>query len=152
MTYVVGDKVRYVGSMTPDCFGLEGTVVSITGPSDISVDFGLDRNYGVLPSSLELIRPSGPQDTILDEAKGLVYGNRGTDYGHPAVDYDRVAKIWSGILGVDVTRLQAIQCMIGIKLSRLSNTPHHHDSWVDIAGYAECGNRVVKYEQGDENS
>lgn len=90
--------------------------------------------------------------TALDEAKKLVYGNRQNDYGHPAYDYERVAQIWTGILGVEVTRLQAIQCMIGIKLSRLSNSPHHKDSWVDIAGYAECGDRIRKFELGEEDA
>jgi hypothetical protein len=28
--------------------------------------------------------------------------------------------------------------MIGVKMSRLCATPWHHDSLVDIPGYAEC--------------
>ena len=89
---------------------------------------------------------------VLEEALGLVYGDRGVAYGHPAVDYQRTAKLWGAILGIEMTAVQAIQCMIAMKLSRLCNTPDHRDSWVDVGGYAECGWRTVEYEKGNLDS
>jgi hypothetical protein len=76
--------------------------------------------------------------TILTEAHKLVHGVRGKTYSHPFEDFSRTAKIWSAILGVEVTPEQAVLCMIGVKMSRLCATPGHHDSLVDIPGYAEC--------------
>src|SRR3954467_3564604 len=35
-----------------------------------------------------------PEDTILDEAKRAVYGDREASYGHPKVDFERTATLW----------------------------------------------------------
>ena len=82
--------------------------------------------------------------SILDVAHELVHGERGATYGHPLDDYTRTAKLWSAILGIEVTAEQAILCMIAVKMSRLCNTMEHEDSVVDCAGYAECLSMVVK--------
>jgi hypothetical protein len=78
----------------------------------------------------------GFKSNVLKEADGLVHGNRGEDYGHPLDDFKRTSKIWSAILGNDVTPQQVGLCMIGVKLSREVNRPKR-DNRVDIAGYAE---------------
>jgi hypothetical protein len=81
--------------------------------------------------------------TILEEAQKLVYGDRNAAYGHPHDDYTRTAKIWSAILGIDVTPLQACLCMIGVKISREVHG-HRRDTLVDIAGYADCCQRIAE--------
>lgn len=82
-----------------------------------------------------------PPSTALDEAQNLVYGERQGNYGHPYVDYSKTAKMWSGILGIDVSVEQAVMCMAAVKMSRELNKPKR-DNRVDLAGYAECLNRV----------
>ncbi len=84
------------------------------------------------------------RESILHEAHTLVHGVRGEDYGHPYHDFSRTAKIWSAILGVDVTPEQVALCMIGVKMSRECNRPKR-DNRVDIAGYAEALDMVVNY-------
>ena len=84
------------------------------------------------------------RESILFEAHNLVHGVRGEDYGHPYEDFSRTAKIWSAILGVDVTPEQVALCMIGVKMSRECNKPKR-DNRVDIAGYAEALDMVVNY-------
>ncbi len=84
------------------------------------------------------------RESILFEAHNLVHGVRGEDYGHPYHDFSRTAKIWSAILGVDVTPEQVALCMIGVKMSRECNRPKR-DNRVDIAGYAEALDMVVNY-------
>jgi hypothetical protein len=74
--------------------------------------------------------------SILSEADKLIHGDRQKTYSHPFNDFTRTAKIWSAILGCDVTAEQVALCMIGIKISRLCATPDHRDSLIDIAGYA----------------
>ena len=81
------------------------------------------------------------KESALQEAQRLVYGDRGKDYGHPFVDYTKTARLWSIILGTDVTCEQAILCMVAVKISREIHNPKR-DNRVDMAGYAECLERV----------
>jgi hypothetical protein len=64
----------------------------------------------------EKLQPVDKPRTNLDEAKSLVYGDRNDAYGHPADDYERTARIWSAILGVEITAKQAVLCMAGVKI------------------------------------
>lgn len=81
--------------------------------------------------------------TVLDEAKVLVHGDRGTTYGHPIEDYTRTGKIWGAILGTDAIdpRICCLM-MCAVKMSREVNK-HKRDNLVDLAGYAECANMVA---------
>lgn len=88
--------------------------------------------------------------SVTRQAHELVYGDRNKSYGHPADDYTRTAKLWSAILGIDISPKQAALCMVALKVSRLCNDPDHHDSIVDIAGYAEVYNRIGRRERGLE--
>lgn len=83
---------------------------------------------------------------ITVEANDIVMGDRQDDYGHPYHDFFRTAKIWSAIIGVDVTPQQVALCMIGVKVSRECNK-HKRDNLVDIAGYAETCSMVNDYER-----
>lgn len=82
-------------------------------------------------------------DTILDEAKKLVYGPRQEEYGHPIDDFTRTAKMWSAILGVPIDAEQVGLCMIAVKISRHCWRTKT-DNLVDIAGYAETLNLIRK--------
>ena len=86
--------------------------------------------------------------TISDEAKGLVYGNRRMDYGHPIDDYTRTGMIFGAILSewakkaatskepLAVPPELAALCMVGVKMSREVNKPKR-DNRVDGCGYWE---------------
>lgn len=71
------------------------------------------------------------------QAQALVYGARGKDYGNPWTDFSKTAQAWSALFGWDVTPEKVAMAMICVKLSRLVQSPHHKDSVVDLAGYAE---------------
>jgi hypothetical protein len=86
------------------------------------------------------------RETVLEEAQRLVYGDRGAAYGHPLDDYTRTARIWSAILGIEVTAEQAVLCMIGVKISRECNQGKR-DNRTDMAGYAECLERIAEERQ-----
>ena len=76
---------------------------------------------------------------ILAKAESMINGPRAKDYGDAYENHKRIAEIWSVILGKQITVSQVYQCMIGVKLSRLIETPDHTDSWVDICGYSSLG-------------
>lgn len=76
---------------------------------------------------------------ILNKAESLVNGPRAKEYGDAHENHDRIAKMWSVLLDTEVSVEQVYQCMIAVKLARLTVTPEHEDSWVDIAGYAALG-------------
>lgn len=80
-------------------------------------------------------------ENILKEADRIVGGDRNAAYGHPKTDFERTAKIWSAILGVEVKAEQVPLCMIGVKMSRQCNAAKR-DNWVDMAGYAQTGYMV----------
>lgn len=87
------------------------------------------------------------RETILQEAGRLTRGNRNADYGHPLDDFTRTAALWTAVLGTPVDYRQAIVCMMLVKISRLAHTPEHHDSIVDIAGYADCLDMAITKER-----
>lgn len=82
---------------------------------------------------------AGVPSSVLDEADRTITGQRAQDYGEAKASFERVAAIWSAILGTPVTGQQVALCMVGLKVSRATTTPAHRDSYVDIAGYAALG-------------
>lgn len=87
-------------------------------------------------------------DLVLSAARDAVYGDREAEYGHPADDLERTAKMWTayldarGWLGPGLTAEDVALMHLDVKRSRLMTTPDHHDSQVDLAGWAECYARV----------
>lgn len=83
---------------------------------------------------------------ILDKARWICH-ERGKDYGHPHEDFSKIAKIWSVIFGVDILPEQIALAMMGVKIARIcqSETFYHEDSVLDLAGYANCLEKVAKY-------
>jgi hypothetical protein len=88
-------------------------------------------------------------DSVLDEAKRLVYGDRERDYDHPINDFTRSAGVlnalgYRGPGGRDLKPEDIALLQIAVKLSR---EVHHvkRDNLVDICGYAETRRRVLDY-------
>ena len=79
------------------------------------------------------------REEILNKAEGLVNGPRAKAYGDAHDNHERIAKIWSVLLGKEVSVSQVYQCMVAVKLARLTVTPDHEDSWIDICGYGALG-------------
>lgn len=77
------------------------------------------------------------KESVTEEAHRIVNGARRNDYGTPLDNNDLTARLWSPILGIEVTAEQVALCMIQVKAARLLHTPHHHDSLVDICGWAQ---------------
>jgi hypothetical protein len=88
--------------------------------------------------------------TILEEAGRLVHGERGADYGHPAIDYSCTADMWRALIkrryNVDAPITPDFAClmMVAVKLSREAGK-QKTDNLVDAAGYLECADMCLKY-------
>jgi len=79
----------------------------------------------------------------LREAARIIAGDRDIQYGGPEENFDRIARIWSVILGINITQEDVGMLMIGLKIARYANkSGFQPDTWIDIAGYAGCGYEV----------
>lgn len=65
-------------------------------------------------------------------------------YGPPEESMRRIALIWSGILGAEITPEKVALMMLGLKAARLSIDPRHVDSLVDAGGYVRILERLAK--------
>jgi hypothetical protein len=72
--------------------------------------------------------------TLLDEAYLLVTNDRNLSYDHPAVNFRRIADLWSVVLGIKVDPDQVGMCMVMVKLAREIHD-HKRDNIVDAIGY-----------------
>ena len=79
----------------------------------------------------------GTED-ILTEALNLTTGDRQNQYGPPDQDFVRTAQMWSALKGVKFSTTDVADFQICIKLSRNTHQKKR-DNYVDIAGYARCG-------------
>lgn len=95
---------------------------------------------------------SPPSESILDEAKRLVCGDRQASYGPPDQDFQRTADMINGLFkdyfkeGCEFKPKDVAAIMILIKLSR-NRHQNKRDNPVDIAGYAHCMNVCMECEK-----
>lgn len=87
------------------------------------------------------------RDEILKDAM-IAVADREMDYGAPEECFETTAQIWNAILGRKTLKEQlsgadVAMMLIGLKLARLTASPDHRDSQVDIAGYAALMSEVV---------
>jgi hypothetical protein len=96
-----------------------------------------------------------PQETVLQprvqalrEAATIIAGDRDVQYGGPEENFTRIAKIWSVIVGVEISPEDVAMMMVGLKVARYaSKSGFQPDTWIDIAGYAGCGYEVGSVEK-----
>lgn len=81
--------------------------------------------------------------SVLEEAQGLIHGDRNEAYGHPLDNHQATADLMRVFLrrkyGVDLPLEAEDVCWFNVlqKVSREANAPKH-DSLVDVAGYVGC--------------
>lgn len=79
------------------------------------------------------------RETVLDDAKHAVCGDRDKQYGSPEDSFERIARFWSVYLHKDLSACDVANMMILFKVGRNITGEPKLDNWVDIAGYAACG-------------
>ena len=95
-----------------------------------------------------------PTGSILDEAQGIIWGDREKTYGEPDVNLKRIATLWNAFLvsrykhgytgePYEITSEDVCWMMVLLKASRQMNTPKR-DNLVDAAGYIGLIERIQK--------
>ncbi len=91
---------------------------------------------------------------ILDGAAEAVLHQRNKSYGEPDEDFQRIAELLNALgvrlNGNRLTGHNVSMIMIQLKMSRLTWSPTHKDSWLDIAGYAACGYETAMLQEARE--
>lgn len=77
----------------------------------------------------------------------VVTHDRAPKYGHPSVNYDRLARMRGIIDECEDPAATEVLHMLAVKLCRLIETPDHLDSWIDVAGYARVGVMLMDEEK-----
>lgn len=85
-----------------------------------------------------------PPEVLVPEADiaGLL-AVRGSAYGSPLINHQRIADLWSAYLRTEITAEQAAMCMALVKVARLIQSPDHADSLHDLAGYVEVYRQII---------
>jgi len=76
------------------------------------------------------------------EAHRLVFGDRGTAYGHPAKNFDDIAEVWNAHLGTKMDATDVASLMTLFKIAR-GKSGYKRDNVIDAIGYQIAGQRVV---------
>lgn len=64
-------------------------------------------------------------------------------YGDPIETFVNIAKVWSGILGIEVNPTDVPLCMVGMKLVRTTQAPDYSDNSDDVDGYMDIFRQLV---------
>jgi hypothetical protein len=89
------------------------------------------------------------RNSIIDQAKSLINGERETTYGDPLVAHGHIAKGWSAILGVEKIPPSTVALMMAwLKISRILSNKKHEDSYADAIGYVALSMECAEKEDG----
>ena len=88
------------------------------------------------------------RERACDLIKGLVSEDRNKEYGEPQENWGRICDFWDiywrGRQPGTLELHDHAVMMILVKVSRLMNSPHNGDTWLDIGGYAVNGYEVTR--------
>lgn len=117
-----------------------------------------EREYNWLKSCEKIVQESRAaafavqedlrKKPMLQRANELIGGDRQRDYGNKLQNFSQIAMLWQGTLAPKLQAAEKITpeevalCMMQVKIARLSKSPDHADSILDIAGYAGCYDAV----------
>lgn len=87
--------------------------------------------------------PDTKRSKLLQEAMSITHHDRNANYGNPEDNFQHIADLWNTYLAINKQRTEISSGDVAvmnslIKVARLGNNINHHDSAVDIAGYAAC--------------
>jgi len=73
-----------------------------------------------------------------------VLGERQKQYGNPQPNFARIGRIWGAILNRDAVPAHEVALMMAsLKIIRIANDPANEDSWIDLLGYIQHGQKIA---------
>ncbi len=81
-------------------------------------------------------------DSIVSRITDTLTARR-DNYDSPTPNFQRIAALWSVILGKEVTPEQVALCMAALKIARLMYE-YTDDGAIDLAGYALCLMEIIE--------
>lgn len=72
--------------------------------------------------------------TIAEEAYEIIGGDRLDEYGDMRKSFENIGKVWSVLVGVEISPEKVALMMVGLKMVR-QNNKHKRDNLVDLIGY-----------------
>ena len=135
---------------------VDAPLVDGDDPEEPSASFGASGRIFIHPEPEpeDVTEPAGSSWNVLEatvpvrRAVEAVSGPRDETYGDPAEMCDRIARIWSGVLKIDVEPYEVSLCLLGMKLAREAEH-HQDDNLVDIHGYGIVLDHVTRATRGD---
>ena len=80
---------------------------------------------------------------ILQQAERLITGDRAKEHGDARANFAKVAKMWSAMVGVEITPRQVPLMMVVLKVVRACDNPGNADNCIDAAGYAALAGELA---------
>jgi hypothetical protein len=87
--------------------------------------------------------------TVAVEAIRLVDEDRNDSYGSPEENLGRIAAMWGGYIGKEVTAQDVALMMVLVKISR-SKAGYARDNAVDGVAYFLIHDSMARYEHGNK--
>lgn len=94
----------------------------------------------IAPPPEPYVPPAREITTILQDAQRATR-ERAENYGPPEINFERIANLWSAYLQKQIGKRDVAMLMILVKVARDQHMAMR-DNCVDIAGYADCADRV----------
>jgi hypothetical protein len=109
----------------------------------------LMKFHNIIPSPSHLSTPPPPQtppeegieESVLEEAGRLISQDRRAEYGPVEESFQRVAAMWTQIIGAPVTAKQVALCMAAMKICR-EVAKAKRDNLVDACGYMALAQQI----------
>lgn len=102
----------------------------------------VDPDEPLMNTTAPMEQVVGPLESF-DRQIQTITQRRGDVYGHPADDFKTASDLMKHFDDIEPEELRHALRMICVKLARLSHSPTHLDSYVDIAGYARTAVMVI---------
>ena len=74
---------------------------------------------------------------LFGEADKLLHTDRQKTYGGAIENHERIAEIWSALIGTQLTATDVALMMAALKIYRAANNPAHLDSFIDAVAYVD---------------
>lgn len=122
-------------SMLPCCCGADDHNLNLIKENNMSQQADELNQLPLFAAAALEVQEQDNVRELIDQRAAL--------YGEPVEGFERIAKVWSGILGHEVRADQVSLCLIGLKSVRASVSPDYSDNSDDIEGYLDIFRKSV---------